>query len=72
MGWWLPVLVVAMGFAAAYFGWRVLTRVWRREADWSDYATLDIVAVGFLAGCAVIALAAMGAAYGLLSLLGWV
>jgi hypothetical protein len=72
MSWWLPVLIVAAGFAAAYFGWRVLTRVWRREAEWHEYATLDIVAVGFLAGCAVLALAAMGSVYWLFSRLGWV
>lgn len=70
MSWWLAVLVLAMGFAAAYFGWRVLVRVWRREADSFDYAALDVVTVAFLAGCAVIALAAMGLVYWVLSLAG--
>jgi TRAP-type C4-dicarboxylate transport system permease small subunit len=70
MSWWLPVLVLAAGIAAAHFGWRVLSRVWRREADGNDYAALDIVTVAFLAGCAVIALAAMGLVYWLLWLVG--
>ena len=61
MSWWVPVVVLAMGFAAAHFGWRWFTRYFQGRVD--DPQNADSAAIMLLWGCGVIALAAMGLFY---------
>jgi len=52
---WVQGLVVAMGIAAAYFGWNWFRRYFQGRVE--DPQNADSAAIMLLWGCAVIALA---------------
>ena len=68
MSWWIPLLVLAMAFAAAYFGWDWFARYFRGRVD--DPQNADSAAVMLLWGCAMLALAAIGLVYWVLTIFG--
>ena len=69
MSWWVAILVLAMGFAAAHVGWGWFTRYFHGGVD--DPQNFDAAAIMVLFGCSVIAIAFLGLVYALLWLLGW-